>query len=145
MDKNKLKITNASKYFNEKEGVYHFPFEVLDKTPGGTNLGRIEWCIEPIISKKKRDGLYPLEKIYLWAKQTRDKRYAGKTFEIPCYAESILSSPSREGSFLGGVWRMGFCPIHKTLILESYPNNDNYKELIIRTSSSIGVDIDYIK
>jgi hypothetical protein len=138
--KNKtFKTASADKYLNKITNQYEFPFEVLDKTPGGSNLGRIEWCIELIRSKRKKEGLYYIEKLYLWAKQTRDKRYIGKIFEIPCYADCV-GGPSRE-SFLKGVWRVGFCDIHKTLILEAYPDKDNYKKLVINNGSSILMDI----
>jgi hypothetical protein len=143
--KYEFKPVKADKYFDKKLGVYRFPFEVLDKTPGGSNLGRIEWNIEPIMAKRKKDGFYRVEKIYLWARQTRDKRYEGKVFEIPCYSESIFSSPTKGDSFFKGVWKIGFCPMHKTLVLEAYADDNNYKALHIRTCSSIGVDIEFVK
>jgi len=50
---NEIKTISAKKYYDKKLGNYIFPFQVLDDTPGGSNLGRIEVCIELFKSKRK--------------------------------------------------------------------------------------------
>ena len=135
--------TNSAKLFRNDKGEYIFPFEVLDKTPGGRNLGRIEWLIEPIVGKKNKDGRYYIEKLLIQARQTRDKRYIGKLFEIPVFADSILGDTLGRESYINYVWRMMFCPEHKTFIFDAYPGN-NHKALKISCFSTMGIDINFI-
>ena len=52
-NKKELKTTSAKKYLIDKYAKYEFPFKVLDDTSGGSNLGRIEVCIELFRSKRK--------------------------------------------------------------------------------------------
>ena len=142
---NKFKTTSAKKYYDKSKMAYIFPFKCLDDTPDGSNLGRMEWCIEPVrASKKHKEGWYPIEKLYIWARQTRDKQYLNKVFEIPCGAEYIFTSPN-ENSFFSGVWMAGYCPEHKNMVLISYPNKDEYNTLVIRNWTSIGVDVRFAK
>lgn len=127
--------------FKGKDGIYRFPFEVLDKTPGESNLGRIEWGIEPLRGKKT-GGRYMIEGILIWARQTRDERYAKKIFYIECFSESITADIIERKSYLSYVWRTMFCEEHKNLIFDAYPAN-NHSILEINVESSISIDINF--
>lgn len=131
----------SAENFKQKNGEYVFPFELLDKTPGGSSLGRIEWHIEPSKGRKV-GGRYYIEKLLVWASQTRDERYNGKIFEIPCYSESIYASCLAEDSYFKYVWRMLFCGVHKNPVFSAYPG-DKHKELVINTGSSICLEINF--
>jgi len=139
--------THSAEKFKDKSGYYVFPFDVLDKTPGGSNLGRIEWHIEPVRGKKDRkEGRYYIEKLLVWASQTRDEKYKSKVFEIPCYSEAISASYHHNGrmpdSFMAYVWRVMFCEIHKMPVFSAYPDNQ-HTQLKIDVGSSISIDIDF--
>ena len=136
-----IKIESAEA-FKDKDGYYIFPFEVLDKTEGGSNLGRIEVQLE-FLRGKKTKGRYYIEKILLQFRQTRDPRYFGKVFEIPCWTEAILGDSLERESYLNYVWRIMHCEVHKDLFFCAYPAN-NHKALKINVGSSIGADIDFI-
>ena len=104
------------------QGRYRFPFERLDPTPGGSNLGCIEWHVELMPDSRRRQGRRRVVSAFVWASQTRDTRYAGKLFTLPAHCDGILVLAVGLGlSYLGGVWFMGFCPIHKQLAMSSYP------------------------
>lgn len=119
---------------------YIFPFEVLDKTPGGTNLGRIQWHMEFVSDSKQKDGRYYYSKLYVWASQTRDKRYYKKVFEIPCYTECITGGVlGKKDYYIDQVWRIQICDLHKNTVFSAYPQNKHTK-LIIPVNSSIFVD-----
>lgn len=122
------------------EEVYTFPFKPLDDTPGGSNLGRIEWHIEPVRGTRKKHGRYYIEKILLWAQQTRDEKYKGKLFEIPCFTEMIDGSAYSKEPLLGHISHIGFCDKHKNIIISTYPKNHHTK-LILRVGNSILTDI----
>lgn len=129
--------------FRIDDGSYVFPFDVLDKTPGGFNLGRIEWHLEPFYGRKKK-GKYYIEKIYVWATQTRDDRYYRIIFEIPCFSDSITAdSLRRRSSYFHYVWRMNFCEIHKMPVFSAYPA-DEHSRLELDVSSSISCGIDFV-
>ena len=140
MIKKEIKTESADS-FKDENGYYVFPFEVLDKTPGGSNLGRIEWCIEPIRGKKKQ-GRIMIEKLLVWAKQTRDERYVGKIFEIPCHTEAITGDSIDRNSFLNHVWYWYFCPDHNTVGMWAYPRNEHSK-MVINCGSSFGVTAEF--
>lgn len=134
--------TESADQFKNEHGIYVFPFDVIDKTPGGSNLGRIEWHME-FHKGKKTKGRYYIEKILVWATQTRDERYVKKIFEIPCYTESIYASPSSTGNrnyYLSYVWRIMQCEVHNTLMFSAYPENQHVA-LEIGVGSSISADI----
>lgn len=144
MEKEKYKINIVpADDFKTDYGTYEFPFEALDKTPGGSNLGRIEWHIEPFKSKKNK-GRYYIEKILVFASQTRDERYKGKIFEIPCYTESITAdSLHNRDSYFHYVWRMLWCEVHNTVYFSAYPKN-KHKKLVINVESSISSEIEFV-
>jgi hypothetical protein len=121
-----------------KNGSYVFPFKVFDETPGGSNLGRIEWGIE-LIHGKKKDGRYRIQKMLVFARQTRDIRYFGKIFEIECYTDMLQGRSHQYDSFIKYVWNIAFCPEHKSPVLMAYPG-DHHSKLIINSSSSIMVE-----
>ena len=137
-----IKPTSAKKFLVNKFGRYEFPFKVLDDTPGGSNLGRIELCVELFRSSRKREGRYYIEKIWVWFKQTRDKRYDGKIFEIPCFVEAIGGDRHDGNSFTTGVWHTSYCDLHKQIIMMAYPKNHHTK-LIINAFSSVMADIEF--
>lgn len=136
-----LKIESADEFRNE-DMTYSFPFIGLDPTPGGSNLGRIMWGIEAY-KKKRKDGRYYITSILVWARQTRDARYAGRIFEIPCFTESLYGSVLGEKvAFLHRVWRAFFCDEHGGLVLQAYPD-DQHTELYINAGSSIMIDLEF--
>lgn len=140
--KNKIIETISADIFKVGNNQYEFPFTAVDETPGGRSLGRIEWVIEPIKGKKYK-GRYYIEKLLVSAKQTYDKRYSGKLFEIPCFTESITTDTMfRRDSYFHFVWRMSWCEIHNTPVFDAYPKNEHTK-LIINTNSSISIYIDF--
>lgn len=118
-----MQTQDANKYF--KDGVYIFPFDVLDTT--GRGLGRIEWRIEPVKSRRRRGG-YNIEKLLVWTAQTADVRYKGILFEIPCDADWM--GRSSKNDYMSFVHRTAFCDVHKTLYFSAYPE-DRHKYLKI--------------
>lgn len=130
----------------DTDGIYRFPFDVLDKTPGGSNLGRIEWHVETLHGAKK-NGRYHIEKLYVWATQTRDPRYKNKVFEITsCCTECVMGfnlKSSNQTFFLSCVWRMMICEIHKAPVLSAYPEDKHSVLEIGSVWSSIGINIDF--
>ncbi|MES2409182.1 MAG: hypothetical protein V4509_02665 [Patescibacteria group bacterium] len=144
MKKTKKELKPSSiKPFKTEHG-YEFPFEVLDKTPGGSNLGRIQWCVEMYPAPKQRgENRKRLSKIWVWAKQTRDKRYASKVFEIPTYAESLTTDASLRRGTAFAPWKIDFCEQHKgAVILDCYPT-DGCKKLVINNWSSISIEVNF--
>src|SRR3972149_222499 len=141
MAKNKIVRPQSAKSFLLKDGTYVFPFLVLDPTPGGSNLGRIDWNCELIRSRKIR-GRYHLATIYVWARQTRDKRYAGKYFEIPCRSEGLSGRKltDKGNALTECTWTVGYCNDHGNVVLSSYPEN-HHKELVVRVGSSISIEV----
>ena len=139
--KKEIKTVSADSFKTDR-GEYVFPFECLDKTPGGSNLGRIEWHVEPIKSNKNK-GRYYIEKLLVFASQTRDERYKGKIFEIPCYTESITADVlHHRDSYFHYVWRMTWCEVHNTAFFSAYPKNEHTK-LVINVNSSISSEIEF--
>jgi len=135
--------TESADAYKDKDGCFVFPFDVLDKTPGGSNLGRIQVQLEFIRGPKTKEGRYMIEKILLLFRQTRDPRYVGKTFEIPCYSDAVLGDSLERQSYLNYVWRVMFCEIHKEMFFDAYPAN-HHKALKINVGSSMGIDVDFI-
>ena len=151
MKKNQIKVTSPNKYRVKTEKgyqrIYRFPFETLDPTPGGSNLGRMEWGIELFRAKKKQNNRYYIEKIWVWARQTRDKRYLGKVFEIPCWTEMIESLDRVFGEpgtdpYMSRVWQTAFCSEHKQVSFSAYPDTD-HNVLEIDVQSSIMASINF--
>ena len=135
--------TNSADKFKDKDGYYIFPFDVLDKRTDGASLGRIQIQIEPIMSKKTKSRYY-IEKLLICFRQTRDERYKGKLFEIPCWSEMILGDAIGRESYMNYVWKVFLCEIHKTFVFDAYPAN-NHKALKIDIDSSVAISIDFIK
>ena len=137
--KDEIKIESAEKFKNS-DGTYIFPFVCLDDRKDGSSLGRIEWHLEPFKGKKTK-GRYRIEKLFIFATQTRDERYRGKIFEIPCWGEGITADSLHRGdSYFHCVWKMSFCEIHKAPYFSAYPKNEHTK-LVIRANSSISIEI----
>ena len=125
--------------FKVDEWKYEFPFKVLDDTPGGSNLGRIQWYVEMHPMPKKR-GRKNIKEIWVWARQTRDERYANKIFRIETWAEGLTTNSLKE-SF--SPWRIFFCEEHKgAVVLDAYPKNHHTK-LVICPFSSISCEVDF--
>lgn len=121
------------------EAGYEFPFEPFDATPGGTNLGRIEWHLELV---RKGRGAH-LEALVLWATQTRDDRYVGRLFRLPVQADLVTRGTSDGRSdFLTRVWRVGYCDVHRHAILSAYPA-DEHRRLVAHVWSGISVDLEF--
>ena len=115
-----------------KGDVYRFPFTCIDPMPGGSNLGRIEWHVEPLRATRK----VLITSVLVWASQTRDNRYQGKVFSLPCRSQSITSSRD-ENDYLRHVWQTALCLEHKTLSFSAYPANQ-HTMLVVECISSIG-------
>lgn len=145
------KMIVSADVFKKSDGystVYEFPFDVLDKTPGGSNLGRIEWHMEFIPGKKQTrkymHGRRYYEKIYVWATQTRDKRYQKKVFEIPCFVECITGDSLRaRSSFMHHVWRVMPCELHDIPTFSAYPAN-HHRALRIPIDSTISIEPEFV-
>lgn len=122
---------------------YVFPFTLLDPTPGGANLGRIEWHVE-LIPARKRSGeknRKRIAEVRVWATQTRDPRYQGKQFRFETIAEA-LSHRSRDGRGFQP-WRVMFCDKHRgAVVLTAYPEN-HHTRLIVEPSSSISCEVHF--
>lgn len=115
-----------------------FHFKLLDKS-----LGRIQWLIEFYPAKENELEAKRIGKIWVWAKQTNDKRYKGKVFEIETWAEAFSTSSIDEGRF--APWRVSFCNEHKdAFIMDAYPK-DGYSKLRIETFSSISISVNFEK
>lgn len=121
---------------------YTFPFVCLDPTPGGANLGRIEWCIELHPAAKRRgEKRRRIGEVWLWAKQTRDPRYSGKQFRIEAHAEGWGTHRLDGGEY--APWRILFCEEHKgAVIMLAYPQNHHTK-LIFNAASSIEFEVHF--
>jgi len=138
-------LPKSANEFKDKDGVYRFPFEPLDQTLGGSNLGRIEWHCEFVRSRKQK-GRYHFTELYVWATQTRDRRYAGKYFSIPCFIDSIQdrSLIERGASFTECVWSINFCRDHGNVVMSTYPEN-HHRVLSVNVGSSIQIQIRFEK
>lgn len=142
-----LLIESADKFKDpESGGSYVFPFDVFDKTPGGSNLGRIQWIIE-LHPSKKIGGRIRIGELWVHARQTKDQKYRRGDkiiyFKIPTFAESLTTRSSLDKQNCYAPWRMFFCEMHKgAFILDSYPSN-HHSKLIINADSSISIDVNY--
>lgn len=136
----KIKTYNPKAFISEP-GVYKFPFTPLDSTPGGSNLGRMEWHVELFKGKKKRGQPYYIEAVYVWGTQTRDERLR-KLYAIKCHAEHLSghSFTKRIQAFTDYVWRISYCRDHGVPVMSAYPEDD-HKTLVIDVCSSIGIEI----
>ena len=141
MKKKETKTDNPKK-FEVSKYLYRYPFKCMDDTPGGDNLGKIEWCIEPVYGKKKR-GRYFIESLLVWARQTRDKKYSKKLFLIHCFAGAITGDSLNRQDYLNHVWYWGICSEHKRPFMVAYPQK-HHSVLEINTGSSISIEIKFI-
>jgi hypothetical protein len=117
---------------------YLFPFICMDHTPGGSNLGRIEWNVEVYKSKKNNRGFQNITQLIVWAKQTRDKRYVGKFFLLDCNTAGILTHSNKiRADFIHCAWLLSICDVHRNPIISAYPE-DNHVALWIERYSDIG-------
>lgn len=132
----KLVPESAEQFRINGSGDYVFPFDVLDP-----QYGRIQWMIELYPGKKFRgENRRRLGKIWVWATQTKDKRYHGKIFEIETNAECLTTDATLRRNTAYVPWRIMFCEQHKgAVILDAYPENGCTK-LIINAFSSISVE-----
>lgn len=134
--------TYSADKFKSDDSTYRFPFTVLDPTPGGSNLGRIEWGIE-LLHGRKQKGRYYIEKLLVFARQTRDERYAGKVFEIPCFTDMLQGRElTGRSAFIQHVWQVSICPEHNAPVLSAYPENQ-HSELVVDVRSSISIDVNF--
>jgi hypothetical protein len=131
------KTCSAKKF--EVLGGYLFPFTLMDTTPGGGNLGRIEWHIEFVKTRKEKNARY-ITQMLVWARQTKDPRYLNKFFLLDCNTPSIVTHLNNSSDFLNNTWTMAICYEHKMPIVSAHPP-DKYCALYIETFSSIGTRI----
>lgn len=126
----------------EVDGHFKFPFVLLDPTPGGSNLGRIEWHVELFPAKKQRgENRRRIGELRVWATQTRDPRYQGKCFRFETIAEA-LSHRHRDGMGFQP-WRVMFCELHRgAVVISAYPDN-HHRTLVVDTNSSISLEVHY--
>jgi hypothetical protein len=130
---------------NEKWGKsFVFPFEPLDLPDRLDSLGRIEWHIELVMDKKKSKvsksfSKYYIKELWVFATQTRDKRYIGKIFKIPCHTETLTASSFHPEDYLNNLWKFTFCDVHKNPLFSAYPK-DEHKYFVIDASSSISIE-----
>ncbi len=144
MPKEKLNLEPLpAEYFDKVSGAYMLPFIVLDPTPGGKNIGRIEWIIEPI-ERKKKQGRWYITKLLVCARQTHDPRWSGKLFYVDLFTEALTGNRQNGDGFFNGVWLSFYCAEHRnSMQFLSYPKN-HHKHLRIETYSSIMCDIKYV-
>jgi hypothetical protein len=136
-------LTSAETY--QTDGGYLFPFTVMDPTPGGSNLGRIEWHVELYKSQKRRgySGKF-ITKMLVWARQTRDPRYDGKVFILDCYTRGIMTClQTSNDDFSRHAWFLSVCEEHGGVIISSYPS-DHHVALMIETHSEVGTRIRFV-
>ena len=128
--------------------TYRIPFTILDKTPGGQSYGRIMWNIEILTGTKKTGGWsdkhkrYWVEKIYLWASQTRDKRISGKVFKLDIFCEAFRNHMNKIE-----ITSIEPCSLHKNgTVISFYPNNTDSNESILEISAttSVGFGVNFI-
>lgn len=117
--------------------VYEFPFVCVDE-PGPESLGRIEWWLELQRGKRQRGGRWMIERLLIWARQTRDERYRGRCFEIPCCAESLSGHGPAFGGLVRYIWLAAFCCEHRALAFGAYPSFQASK-LVVDVRSSISL------
>lgn len=139
INKKEVKAINAKKFFDPISGTYIFPFESFCQ-----NLGIIQWLIEFHPMKKNRnERSRRIGKIWIWAKQTRDVRYAQKIFEIETWAESFTTDSTLRPHNCFLPWRMNFCDVHKgSFIIDAYPRTE-HKNLVIDATSSISITANF--
>ena len=142
--KTELKFEPAEAY--KVDDGYLFPFTCLDDTPGDSNLGRIEWNLE--FYKTKLDkGQRFVTQMLVWARQTRDPRYFGKTFLLDCNTAGVMSSCNRgrkTDDFMHCSWFVAPCPEHKGQIIAAYPE-DHHNALHIEMNSWVGTYIKFVQ
>lgn len=137
---------DASAYKVGEHGwEYAFPFTLMDTTPGGANLGRIEWHVEIQPTKRKRGEKFNrVGTLRVWATQTRDPRYQHRIFEFDTFAESLgfaRDADFHEHTFQP--WHVGFCNEHRgAVILTAYPNNE-HSVLTVAPTSSIQIEVGF--
>jgi len=124
--------------------VYEFPFDALDKST--MRLGSIEWHLEPFTEYCRKEKRYYINKLWVWATQTVDKRYKGKIFEIPCFTEMIKGNPpdifsakKGEEGFLQRVWDFKPYSDNGNYVLTAYPRHE-HNVLRIEAGSSIFIE-----
>ena len=92
------------------------PFEWIDKTPGGSNLGRAEFQV--CIKFKKGE----VSEFWVYPRQQRDKKeYWHKIY--PC--DKFFAIQSYEGLDAPNVWLVSWCADHKTQTLSIYAPTDS--------------------
>ena len=132
-DPKKFLVRDKSKY---RRRTYEFPFEALDQKKG---LGIIEWNLELFSEYDRSSKKYYINKMWIWAGQTMDKRYRGKIFQIECYTEAIKALPftmkNNEDAFIQRVWSMKYWD-NGNLVMTAYPKHE-HNILQIETFSSI--------
>lgn len=119
--------------------IYRIPFRLIEET---RTLGIINWNFE-IIRSKKRKRMF-IEKMYIWVRQTRDERVAGKVFKLNLFSEKLCGNIFNKHSFVEP------CSVHsKGTIISTYPknkySNNNEYFLEINASTSVMVEINLIK
>lgn len=122
----KFLVTDKSKFHN----VYEFPFEAVDQSR--ERLGTIVWKLETFTEYSRSEKQYYINKLWLWASQTRDERYIGKIFEIPCFTKALHGTPTinysenkDEEPFLQRVWRFEPFADNGNYVFSAYPRHDH--------------------
>lgn len=114
-------------------------FVAIDKTPGGTNLGRAEFVFCPMW----RCGR--LERFFIEARQQRDlvdTQYVVETFKGEMFC---VQSWTHRGIKEPRVWSSYWCKEHKTIALRVYvPNNANCFT-VCTLQSGCGVNFDRVE
>lgn len=141
------KAINISKYaigenYPNNE-IYQIPFTILDNTPNGKSYGRIMWNIEIITGCKSKGGCskfkrYWIEKIYVWASQTRDEEIADKVFKLDLFCKMFMNRNKIEISNIEP------CSEHrKGTIISFYPNSTQSNKAILEISATTSVAFDF--
>lgn len=121
-------MTKKVKYDFEKDAIFvkwnfEIEFDVLDKTPWGKSLGRIERIVEPIWIR------WSFKKIYVHASQTRDERVDGKRRVIECDTPAFKGGIWDDDNFFSNAWYIWVCKEHKEMFYMAYPA-DHHKKIV---------------
>jgi hypothetical protein len=93
------------------------PFVWIDRTPGGSNLGRAEFDVCQIYKRGK------LSEYFVYPQQQRDmENYWHVVNPIP---EGVFTISSYERLADPNVWKTGWCKEHKTVYLSIYVPTDS--------------------
>lgn len=105
-------------------------YDVLDKTPGGSNLGRAEFVFCPVIKSGK------IREVHIFRRQQRqsDKHYLVKLYSDERAGIGFRHNPEGSRGNALAPWYYSVCQEHKGMSISVYVPDDTSK-LVVRHSS----------